>query len=101
MAIVIRIVSADGKRSVMKSLPGLPSKLKVPAGAKVEITEDGRTMSLAQYVNEHANQKDPEHVLQTSNVTIEPADSWEAADAWLGSLAAPSSSADQSYFSTA
>lgn len=100
MAIVIRIVSADGKRSVMKSLPGLPSKIKVPAGAKVEVTEDGRTMSLAQYVNEHANEKNTQEVLQSAKVTIEPTDSWEAAEAWLTSLSAPADSPDNTWFST-
>jgi hypothetical protein len=101
MAIVIRIVSADGKTSVMKSLPGLPAHLKVPAGARVEITEHGRTISLAQYVNEHANQKDPDHVLDTAKVVLEPADSWESAGSWLDSLAAPNSSEKDSWFSTA
>jgi hypothetical protein len=101
MAIVIRIVSADGKKAVMKSLPGLPAHLKVPAGARVEIVEDGRTISLAQYVNEHANQKDPDDVLDTAKVVLDPADSWESAESWLDSLAAPRSSDKDSWFSTA
>lgn len=101
MAIVIRIVSADGKRSVMKALPGLPARLKVPAGAKVEITEDGRTTTLAQYVNEHANRKDPDHVLDSAKVVIENADNWEAAEAWLQTLSPQGESATGSWFSNA
>ena len=99
MAIVIRMISADGKRTVMKSLPGLPSRLKVPAGAKVEITEDGKTMSLSQYVNEHANRKDTHDVLDSSKVVVETADSWESAETWLSTLA-PADQQDR-WFSTA
>src|SRR5688572_18897756 len=100
MAIVIRIVSADGKRTVMKSLPGLPAKIKVPAGAKVDVTEDGRTMSLAQYVNEHANRGDRDE-RNGAQVTVESVDSWAEADAWLSSLdGAKPVDMDPSWFTT-
>ena len=42
MAIVIRIVSADGKNTIMKALPGLPARIKVPAG-----TEPGTELRLS------------------------------------------------------
>jgi hypothetical protein len=101
MAIVIRIVSADGDKVIMKSLPGLPARLKVPAGAKVEVVEDGKTISLAQYVNEHANRQDPDDILQNSKVVIETADDWASAESWLDSLAPPEADAANSWFSTA
>jgi hypothetical protein len=101
MAIVIRIVSADGKNVIMKSLPGLPAKLKVPAGARVEVVEDGKTVSLAQYVNEHANRQNPDDVLHNTKVSIETADSWATAETWLDSLSAASAEPSSSWFSTA
>jgi hypothetical protein len=101
MAIVIRIVSTDGRRTIMKSLPGLPARLKVPAGAKVEIVEDGRTVSLAQYVNEHANRQNPDDVLENAKVDVETVSDWSVAEAWLDSLATSEASDTKAWFSDA
>lgn len=102
MAIVLRIVSADGKRTVMKSLPGLPTHIKVPAGAKVEVVEENRTVSLAQYVNEHANRESRDETLESAKVVVEPASDWGEAEAWLDSLAAtPFDSDSGRWFSNA
>lgn len=86
MAIVIRIVSADGKKAIMKSLPALPAHIKVPAGARVEVTERGETKSLSQYVNEHANRDPGGEVRSGSKIVVETAESWASAEAWLDSL---------------
>lgn len=83
MAIVIRITSADGKRTIMKALPGLPARIKIPAGAKVDVTENGETKSLAQYVNEHANKSSGNH----DEIRVETVQNWEATEAWVSSLA--------------
>lgn len=99
MAIVLRMVSADGKKVIMKSLPGLPTRIKVPAGAKVDVTENGQTKTLAQYVNEHSNRSEHEAVLHDSGVTVETVDSWETAEAWADSLAG--SPDNQQWFSDA
>lgn len=101
MSIVVRIVSADGKRSIIKTLPGLPARLKIPAGAKVEVTEDGHTKTLPQYVNEHSGSDKGKHQNAT-NVMVEQADSWEESEAWLNSFdgATPGKS-DPNWFTTA
>jgi hypothetical protein len=101
MAIVIRIVSTDGRRTIMKSLPGLPAHLKVPAGARVEVVEDGRTISLAQYVNEHANRQNPDQVLENAKVDVETVNDWSVAEAWLDSLGGSEAVASNAWFSDA
>lgn len=102
MAIVLRIVSADGKKTIMKSLPGLPSHIKVPAGARVEVTEDERTVSLAQYVNEHANRDNRDETLATAKVVVETVGEWQTAEMWLDSLATPGSeTSSERWFTTA
>ncbi len=85
MAIVVRITSADGKKMIMKTFPGLPSRLKVPHGASVQVIEDGNTKSLSQYVNDHANKGSGEH-RNGGKVAVDEADSWETAEAWLNSF---------------
>ena len=99
MAITLRIVSADGKRAVMKVLPGLPAKIKVPPGAKVDVTEDGHTMSLAQYINQHSNRhhhdKDGH---DDAKVSIEPVQDWGTAEAWLDAMGSSARAASASRF---
>lgn len=107
MAIIVRIVSADGKKAISQVLPGLPAKLKVPAGAKVEVTdkETGQTMSLAQYINsQDARGEKGEGSHHGAAVTVEPAADWNDAQAWLDSLGQLSPSSEvgstQQWFAT-
>lgn len=101
MPIVIRIVSADGRRVFSKALPGLPTRLKVPAGARVEVIEDGHTKTLAVYMNEHAH-RDERTNGDSASVIVEPAESWEEAEASLSSVAAtPYSSTSGEWYSSA
>lgn len=88
MAIIVRIVSADGKQVISRTLPALPSRIKVPAGAKVEVTDDttGQTVSLARYINTHANRdndQDKHLVHDNTKVTVETVEKWSEAESWL------------------
>lgn len=105
MAIIVRIVSADGKQVISRTLPALPSRIKVPAGAKVEVTDDatGQTVSLARYVNTHANRsndQDKHLVHDNTKVTVETVDNWPEAERWLDSAghSALSGSSDSTWF---
>lgn len=92
MSIILRIVSADGKKSVSKVLPALPSHIKVPPGAKVEVVnpETKQTTSLAQYVNAHSGKAgdDGKGSDGTAHVTIENTSTWAEAMDWLDSMGA-------------
>ncbi|MCB2061713.1 MAG: Ig-like domain-containing protein [Novosphingobium sp.] len=98
MALIIRIVSADGKTIVSKTLPALPNHIKVPPGAKVEVIdkETGHKSSLPQYINAHAGEtgEDGEGNDGSANVTLETVSNWPEAIAWLDSLAAASEGTD-------
>jgi Bacterial Ig-like domain len=104
VAIVLRIISADGKKSVSRTLPGLPSRLKIPAGARVEVTDKdtGITETLARYVNDRSHKtNDPAHDAETQRVDgvqIETVNDWGEVESWLDqmrSAAAPSPDAAQ------
>jgi hypothetical protein len=98
MSIVLRITSADGKHTIMKTLPGLPSHIKVPAGARIEVMDPSmkRVESLAMYINRHANEDDRHHRhhhdddgdqdVNSSQVTLETAPDWAATEAWFESV---------------
>ncbi len=105
MAIIVRIVSADGKKAASRTFTALPKHIKVPAGGRVEVidTETKRVESLSQYVNEHKGGKDAEH--QGTQVTVETVQDWAAAEGWLESLqqlsdSDPSDAAAQKYFAS-
>lgn len=90
MAIILRIISADGKKTVTRELPALPAHVKVPAGAKVEVIqkETDVRMTLAQYVNAHASEagRDGEGSDGTSGVVVETVQDWGDAVAWLDAV---------------
>lgn len=87
MAIIIRIVSADGRKTITKELPAMPARLKVPVGAKVEVIdkETDVKMSLAQYINAHSDEagEDGDGSQGYSGVTVETVQEWGDAIAWL------------------
>lgn len=90
MAIIVRIVSADGTRVATKTLPALPAKLKVPPGAKVEIVDKdtGVSQSLGQYINSHAGETTERgEPTAQKEVVVEQTESWPAAQAWLDTMA--------------
>jgi len=92
VSIILRIVSADGKKSVSKVLPALPSHLKVPPGAKIEVInpETKQTQTLAQYVNTHSGKagEDGKGSDGTAHVTLETTSSWAEAMDWLDAMGA-------------
>ncbi len=90
MAIILRIISADGRKAISQVLPSLPSKIKAPRGAKIEITEveTDITMSIGQYINKYVNDAPAD-----AHVTVEEVEDWAEASAWLESLGALSSRA--------
>ncbi|MCB2077978.1 MAG: hypothetical protein KDE55_09810 [Novosphingobium sp.] len=94
MAIIVKIISADGKQIISKVLPALPSHIKVPPGARVEVTDvaTDRTTSLGRYINEHSGNdkkdkdKDGADGEHHAAVTVESVDDWAEAEAWLDSM---------------
>jgi len=105
VAIIVRIVSADGKKAASRTFSALPKHLKVPAGARVEVidTETKRVESLSQYINEHRGGKDAQH--EGTQVTVETVQDWAPAEAWLQSMqqlsdSDPSDAAAQKYFAS-
>ncbi len=105
VAIGLRIISADGKRTISKVLPALPAHIKVPPGARVEVAEEGsdKPVSLARWINDHAPQKGSDE--RTSGrdwVETEQVKDWAAAEQWLssipGSAEAPGASSGQLVF---
>lgn len=87
MAIIVRIVSADGSKTVSKVLPALPSRLKVPQGAKVDVVdkETGTSSTLMQYINKKSSTagEDGKGSDGQSGVTVETVADWGEAIAWL------------------
>lgn len=87
MAIIVRIVSADGSKTVTKVLPALPSHLKVPEGAKVDVIdkETGVSSTLMQYINKKSGAAgDDGHGSHgNSGVTVETVSDWGEAISWL------------------
>lgn len=98
MALIIRIVSADGKTVVSKTLPALPNHIKVPPGAKVEVVDKdtGHKSSLPEYINAHAGETGEKGTGNdgSANVTIESVNNWPEAIAWLDSLASAAEGTD-------
>lgn len=89
MAVIVRIVSADGKKVITKTLPAVPAHLKVPEGAKVEVVdkETGVKTPLAVYVNMHANERTGDEGSEGApQVTLETVQDWSVAEAWLDSM---------------
>lgn len=87
VAIIVRIVSADGSKTVSKVLPALPSHLKVPQGAKVDVVdkETGVSSTLMQYINKKSSVAGEEGKGSDglSGVTVETVADWGEAIAWL------------------
>ncbi len=92
MALIVRIVSADGKKVISRVLPAVPSHLKVPKDARVEIIDkaNGTRESLGHYVNRHATKRDRDDDDNTGQaqdrVTTETAQDWAEAEAWLAHM---------------
>jgi hypothetical protein len=87
--IILRYVSADGKKTASRALKALPAKIRVPEGAKVEVvdTKTNVKMTLAQYVNTNAERIEREDGEPgAGRVEIETVSSWPAAVAWLEAL---------------
>lgn len=91
MAIILRIISADGRRVIEKTLPALPANIKVPVGARVEVEDkdSGVVKSLPRYINEMSDEAYEEKADDTDGpvgppeVTIESVPDWGMAEAWL------------------
>lgn len=99
MAVIVRITSADGSKVITKVLPAVPSNLKVPAGAMVEVIDQasGRKLPLSaegadpdKRSDENAAENQSEDAAQV--VTLETVEDWPAAEA---ALAAAETSAKQ------
>lgn len=91
MALIVRIVSADGKKVVSRVLPAVPSHLKVPKDARVEIIDktNGTRESLGHYVNRHATKRDrddDDNGQAQDRVTTETVQTWDEAEAWLAHM---------------
>ncbi|HKX78410.1 MAG TPA: Ig-like domain-containing protein [Novosphingobium sp.] len=90
MAIIVRIVSADGSKTVTKTLPALPSRIKVPQGAKVEVIdkETGVHKTLMQYINDNSREAghDGKGSDGHSGVTVETVADWGEAISWLDAV---------------
>lgn len=87
MSIKVRIISADKSKIIEKTLPALPARLKVPEGATVEIydNETKQLFRLAEYINASAKDAGPGGSDGLASVTVERAESWPEAIAWLDS----------------
>ena len=89
MALVLRIVSNDGKKVFSRVLPALPAHVKVPPDAKIEVIDQAtkEKFTLAQYINaraERAASDDSE--APAPRVTVERVADWPQAQAWLDSI---------------
>jgi len=92
VALIVRIISADGKKVISRVLPALPSHLKVPAGARVEVIDKstGVRETLGHYINERSRHKDKDKDSDESGardrVTVETVQDWQEAEAWLAHM---------------
>lgn len=87
MALVLRIVSTDGKKVFSRVLPALPAHIKIPPGAKIEVIDQDtkQKYSLPQYINTHVDKADSADA-GPPKVTVERVASWDEAQAWLDSV---------------
>ncbi|MCB2077841.1 MAG: choice-of-anchor I family protein [Novosphingobium sp.] len=92
MAVIVRIVSADGQKVVTRVLPAVPSKLKVPAGAIVEIVDEatGRKIPLGLDRDDADRKFHERHSGEESEelVHVETVANWPADDTPVSELAA-------------
>ncbi|MCB2072514.1 MAG: choice-of-anchor I family protein [Novosphingobium sp.] len=91
MAVIVRIVSADGSKVITKVLPAVPSKLEIPAGAVVEVIDkdSGRKLPLSDGEQHPAEldrgvDEDSEDLM-----AAETAETWADAEAMLAGLTNP------------
>jgi hypothetical protein len=91
VALIVRIVSADGKKVISRVLPAVPSHIKVPKDARVEIIDkaNGTRESLGHYVNRHATKRDrddDDNGQAQDRVTTETVQTFDEAEAWLAHM---------------
>ncbi len=100
MAFIVRIVSADGSKVITQTLSQVPAKLKVPAGATVEVVDQatGRPVPVqASRDDDRQRQSDDADVAiaaeeTVAGIEVETASSWPAAQIALAAMSAQTGS---------